>query len=84
MDAKLRRMLVGATVLDVRPMKPEELEREGWDPEMSSPPLCLVLKPMQMDTMVVVMPSRDEEGNETGVLFAHDAADGDGASYIVC
>ena len=53
--------LIGRKIIDVRPLSPEEMAREGWKDE---PPIVLVL-----DKGELLYPSRDPEGNGPGALF---------------
>ncbi len=57
--------ITGRTIVQVRWATVPEMEREYWSGH------CLVLV---LDNGLVVLPSRDEEGNGPGALFAQDAA----------
>lgn len=55
--------MVGARIVEVRPMTPEEIESEGWD----DPATVLVL-----DSGQKLYASQDPEGNGPGALFGTD------------
>jgi len=61
--------LVGRTISAVRPMTQKEQDLEGW----FTPAMVLVL-----DDGTLLYPSRDMEGNGSGVLFGQDT---DGNSF---
>lgn len=56
-------VIIGAKVVDVRPMTKAEMKKEFWDGE---PPTAIVL-----DTGVVLYASQDEEGNGPGSMFGY-------------
>ena len=58
-----RHWLEGRTVVAVRPMSTAELIHNAWIGEY--PPAVLVL-----DDGTIVYPSRDDEGNGPGAMFA--------------
>lgn len=59
--------LTGLTIVDVRAMTDEELEREGWQmPQLQQAPVAL-----ELDDGTVLYPSRDPEGNGPGSLFGY-------------
>lgn len=57
--------VIGAIIVDVRPMTQAELDTEAWEvyPHHVAP-IAIVLS-----TGAILYPSRDEEGNGPGVLF---------------
>lgn len=54
--------IVGATIVDIRPMTQEEMNREGW--QKNEIPMVLVLS-----SGTILYPSQDTEGNDAGALF---------------
>ena len=62
--------LVGRAIIAVRPMAPDEMEREGWDssPDLSRP-VAIVF-----DDETLIYPARDVEGNGPVALFGIDAS----------
>lgn len=68
--------IVGATIVDIRPMTEEEMAKEGWTvPRHRSTAPAVVLS-----SGVVLYPSCDEEGNGPGVLFGVDPS---GSAFAV-
>jgi len=61
--------LVGATITNVRPLTPAELEIYGWDDSYGSVPFVIFL-----DNGKALVPSSDEEGNDAGFIFVEDFA----------
>jgi hypothetical protein len=57
-DAKS--LLLGRKIVDVRPLTEKEIDAEGWYHNTN----CLVL-----DDGMIIIPSCDDEGNNSGVLF---------------
>lgn len=62
--------VVGQTIVDMRPMTDEEREVHGWGDGYGSCEADVVLV---LSNGVVLYPSRDEEGNGGGSLFAAGA-----------
>jgi len=58
---KAEKDFVGKKIIGVRYMSSDECKHMGWD----SAPICLIL-----DDMTIIFPSRDDEGNDGGALFA--------------
>lgn len=58
-------MVVGKTIVDVRQMTEDEMEREMWHGRER--PAVLVL-----DDGTEIFPSADVEGNGAGWLYGHD------------
>lgn len=57
--------VIGATIVDVRPMTAQEIENEGWEVfAFRGAPLALVLS-----TGAILYASQDEEGNGPGAFF---------------
>lgn len=54
--------MIGATIVDIRPMTREEMNKEGW--RKNEIPMVLVLS-----TGTILYPSQDTEGNDAGALF---------------
>lgn len=65
MTTKLDDSIVGATILDIRPMTKAEMDKEGWD--KNEIPMVLVLS-----SGTILYPSCDTEGNNAGALFGVD------------
>jgi hypothetical protein len=59
--------MIGARILDARPMTKEELSEWGWTNRMSNSGYALVL-----DNGVILYPGQDFEGNGQGVIFGKD------------
>lgn len=59
--------LVGATIVKVRPLTPNEVEGYGWDASFGATPFAIFL-----DNGKVLVPSSDEEGNDAGFVFVED------------
>lgn len=57
--------IIGATIVDIRPMTKEEMNKEGW--RKNEIPSCLVLS-----SGTILYPSMDTEGNDAGALFGLD------------
>ena len=55
--------LVGKTVAEVRPLNRDELDGFGWDDSRTVPFV------LWFTDGTYAIPSRDEEGNDAGVLF---------------
>ena len=68
--------LVGATVVRVRPMSNEEIEREYWQPLPDYRRPAVV----ELSDGSIIYPSCDPEGNGPGVLLAASG----GRSYALC
>jgi hypothetical protein len=60
--------LLGRTIMDVRPMKSDELKLFGWDLSYGSEPMVIIL-----DDLTAIIPSQDPEGNGPGHLFVTEA-----------
>lgn len=58
--------LVGRTVVDVRPLEPDEMDVLGWDPD--GDPGTVI----QLTGGVLLWAVQDEESNGAGVLFCQD------------
>lgn len=56
--------VIGATIVNVRPMTKEEMAEEGW--EMHNP---LGTTAIVLSSGVVLYPSADWEGNGPGAIF---------------
>jgi fumarylacetoacetate (FAA) hydrolase family protein len=65
--------MIGATIVDIRPMTREEMNKEGW--RKNEIPMVLVLS-----TGTILYPSQDTEGNDAGALFGVTS---DGISFGV-
>ncbi len=61
--------ITGQTIKAIRPMTQEEMNRPGW---MGARPGIAI----ELSNGIILYPSRDEEGNGPGVLFAHDPKHG--------
>lgn len=58
--------LVGLSIVNVRTMRPGEMNAEGWG-GMAPPPV------LELSDGSTLYPSRDPEGNGPGALFFSDA-----------
>lgn len=66
-----QKILQGRGLHEVRPMTPQELERQGWDVSPGEkPPVAIVLRG------IILYPSRDAEGNGPG-FWRVDSSDGE-------
>ena len=65
--------IIGATIVDIRPMSKEEMDKEGWS--KNEIPMVLVLS-----SGTILYPSMDTEGNDAGSLFGKTS---DGISFGV-
>ena len=54
--------IIGAIIVDIRPMSKEEMDKEGWS--KNEIPMVLVLS-----SGTILYPSQDTEGNDAGSLF---------------
>jgi len=54
--------IIGAIIVDIRPMSKEEMDKEGWS--KNEIPMVLVLS-----SGTILYPSQDTEGNDAGALF---------------
>ena len=61
--------LEGTSIVKVRAMTKAEIKREGWDYCVRSDESLIALV---LSNGYVVYPSRDDEGNGPGALFAYD------------
>ena len=69
--------IVGQTIRAIRPLSESEITREGWD-IWNNTDTCMVI---ELESGMIIYPSRDEEGNGPGCLFGIDP---DGvAIYVV-
>jgi hypothetical protein len=65
--------MIGSTIIDIRPMTKEEMNKEGW--RKREIPMVLVLS-----SGTILYPSMDTEGNDAGALFGMTS---DGISFGV-
>jgi hypothetical protein len=65
MSTAIDTSIIGATIVDIRPMTKEEMNNEGW--RKNEIPSCLVLS-----SGTILYPSMDTEGNDAGALFGLD------------
>ena len=70
-----KKMIEGATIVQVRPMTDAEFKREYWDNCPSHPVYVL-----ELDNGCQIFPSCDYEGNGGGALFGSDSK---GEMFIV-
>ena len=73
MTSEIDTSIIGATIVDIRPMTKEEMNKEGW--RKNEIPSCLVLS-----SGTILYPSMDTEGNDAGALFGMTS---DGISFGV-
>lgn len=59
--------IVGQKIVQVRTLTQSELDAEGW--------WLGIVTAIILENGIVLYASRDEEGNEPGVIFYHDAQD---------
>ena len=59
--------IIGHKVVECRPMTDQELFDEGWTPEYGGTSVIV------LDNGVKLYPSRDDEGNGPGKIFARDS-----------
>lgn len=55
--------IIGAKIINVRPMTQDEKELEGWEDQTVA---------IELDNGIVLYPSQDEEGNGGGALFGRE------------
>jgi len=59
--------MIGAKIVNIRNMTDEEYQNEGWH---KSP--YKYTQVLEFDNGCIIYPSKDSEGNDSGVLFGHD------------